>query len=86
MAKHNRFKAGQGAFQCCDCGRLTRDTGGDNGSVRLCPQCFEIAGIENSIADGMYETPEELEEAESEIKALRAQIELIEHQKQQRKL
>ncbi len=49
--RHSRFQRGSGAFDCSNCGRSTRDTG-DNGQCRLCPQCFDLAGYENSLVDG----------------------------------
>jgi len=49
--KHDKFKRGSGCFSCKSCGRQTRDTG-DNGELQLCSECYEMAGIENSIADG----------------------------------
>lgn len=49
----NRFRRNfsrQSTFTCRVCSRKTRDTG-DNGSLELCPQCYELAGIENTISD-----------------------------------
>lgn len=40
------FKRGQSTFNCNICGRLTRDTG-DNGQHELCPDCYELAGLDN---------------------------------------
>lgn len=48
--KKNRFERGSGCFTCGICGRLTRDTG-DNASVELCPECYELCGIENHLND-----------------------------------
>lgn len=49
----NRFTKGSGAYQCRSCSRLTRDTGnGDNEQVRLCVECFDLAGTHNSLQDG----------------------------------
>lgn len=45
-----RFNEGSGCYSCKVCTRKTRDTG-DNGALRLCPECYEMAGIENAIAD-----------------------------------
>lgn len=53
--KHDKFKRGSGCFPCGVCNRSTRDTG-DNGDVGLCPECYEVAGLENTIADGAWET------------------------------
>jgi len=53
----NRFLQGTGCYQCEICGRSTRSTGrGDNEHVGLCSECYDLAGIENSIAD--YGEPE----------------------------
>jgi hypothetical protein len=52
MNKRNRFQRnGRGVFQCENCGRSTRqvDQGGDS---QCCPQCWELAGIDNSVNDG----------------------------------
>lgn len=48
----NRFqKFGRGVFTCHCCKRQTRETTGDHGQLDLCEDCFELAGIENSISD-----------------------------------
>lgn len=59
----NRFRRGftrgnGGVFKCHCCGRSTRDVDGGNGGVRLCPQCYEAAGIENEILDGIANADE----------------------------
>ena len=51
-SQNNRFKRGSGVFNCSSCTRATRDTGGDNTDLRLCEECYEMAGIENTISDG----------------------------------
>jgi hypothetical protein len=49
----NRFTHGTGLYACQNCGRQTRDTGrGDNEGVKLCVQCYELAGYENMLQDG----------------------------------
>lgn len=45
----NRFSKG-GCFKCRNCGRSTRNTG-DNGSVDLCPDCYEGFEQENGMAN-----------------------------------
>lgn len=50
MRQSDRFKRGSGCFNCAVCGRQTRDTG-DNGDLQLCPEDYEIAGIENQLSD-----------------------------------
>ena len=48
----NRIQRGSGIYACTNCKRLTRSTGnGDNVHVLSCEQCYEMAGIENQIAD-----------------------------------
>lgn len=50
----NRFKRGSGCYTCVDCGKRTRATGrGDNEHVKLCEDCYDRAGDENSVADGL---------------------------------
>jgi hypothetical protein len=54
--KYNRFQqsfcgTGGGCFTCSDCGKKTRDTG-ENGSVGLCPECYDDCIGENMIVDG----------------------------------
>lgn len=60
QARHSHFQHGSGVFQCQCCGRNARDTG-DNGQLRLCTECFDLAGEENHISD----TGGELYHAES---------------------
>jgi hypothetical protein len=48
----NRFTEGTGMYACRHCGRNTRDTGrGDNDGVKLCTQCYDLAGYENLLMD-----------------------------------
>ena len=47
-----RFYRGSTTFPCNVCGRITRDTGVQSIGNKICPQCFELAGIENDISDG----------------------------------
>lgn len=47
-----RFRPGSATFQCGVCGRLTRATGVQSVGNKICPQCYELAGIENDISDG----------------------------------
>lgn len=57
-------------FPCDACTRLTRYTGAQSGGSKLCPQCWDLAGIENEISDG-YAT---LDERRDEIDALLAEV------------
>jgi hypothetical protein len=50
MVKH--FRRGSAVYKCECCGRGTRDTGVQSLGSKLCPQCYELAGIENDISDG----------------------------------
>ena len=53
MRQANRITKGSGVYTCRSCGRKTRATGrGDNENVRLCVECYELAGIENAFLDG----------------------------------
>lgn len=48
------FQRGSATYPCGCCGRTTRNTG-DEGSVRLCRDCFDLAGLENTISDNGLE-------------------------------
>ena len=50
----NRFLKGIGTYVCRSCSRRTRPHGGDLSAVyvKLCEECYELAGLENSILDG----------------------------------
>lgn len=65
------FQRGQSTFDCGVCKRLTRNTG-DNGGVDLCPQCYELAGMENSISDGYVTLESQRPKARKLIDAIRA--------------
>lgn len=47
--KHDRFRRGSGCFKCVVCQRMTRDTG--QGVDHLCEDCYELAGIDNTVND-----------------------------------
>jgi hypothetical protein len=61
-AQRKGFVKGGGAiYTCRSCGRKTRPTGtGDNDGVRLCVQCFDLAGEENHLSDegSFYDSPQ----------------------------
>jgi hypothetical protein len=62
MAQRNTFfkthgKAGS-TYKCDVCGRGTRNTGVQSVGSGLCPQCYDLAGIENEISDGYATRPE----------------------------
>lgn len=45
-------KGGTATYVCRCCKRTTRPTGtGDNDGVRLCVECYDLAGKENSLSD-----------------------------------
>lgn len=50
----NRFGRG-GAYRCRSCGKLTRETGGDESSVELCRSCLQEAEMENAHSDGYHD-------------------------------
>jgi hypothetical protein len=69
MRKTNRFERGTGAYKCRCCGRGTRSTGrGDNENVMTCAECYDLAGIENAITDGVE--PEDNPGTVKEVNAL----------------
>jgi len=55
---HNRFRKGSGVFTCTVCGKQTRDTSGGNGQVELCQSCYDRAGDENAVCDGLMSQEE----------------------------
>jgi hypothetical protein len=70
MKRTTTFTHGSGVYACRCCGRKTRDDGnGDSVNVMSCTQCYELAGIENEIAD-CGATPERL----AEVEALKTEI------------
>jgi hypothetical protein len=71
--KNSRFARGTGVYTCSSCKRQTRATGGDNHSVGLCEECYDIAGQENALSDNEgFWTPEEVQKCEAEIARLKA--------------
>jgi hypothetical protein len=52
MARTHTFTVGSGCYVCRSCGRKTRDDGnGDSVGSKLCTECYDFAGIENTISD-----------------------------------
>lgn len=50
--KSSRFAKGSGVYTCNCCGRQTRSTGrGDNENLKLCAECYELAGYDNQVSD-----------------------------------
>lgn len=68
MAK-STFSRGSGRFKCRSCGKSTRDTG-DNGSCRLCPLCYEISTLENSLSDNGWGKHGDLEDCKTVAEAV----------------
>lgn len=66
------FHKGSAVFKCNVCGRGTRDTGVQSAGNRICPQCFELAGLENEVSDGYRTLAEARDEAISLIAAIEA--------------
>jgi len=53
MTKYRTFAGGRngGVFTCLSCGRRTRHTQ-DQSNDEICEDCYELAGLENGVADG----------------------------------
>ena len=47
--RHSHFQRGSGVFDCAVCGRRTRIS--TQGVDHLCPECYDLAGEENSLSD-----------------------------------
>jgi hypothetical protein len=52
MKRNSLFQRGSGVFKCDGCGRMTRHTGVQSTGSQSCPQCYELAGLQNSLWDG----------------------------------
>jgi hypothetical protein len=68
----NRFERGSGVYACRVCARSTRSTGrGDNEGVKLCAECFDLGGEENSVSDtgDLYCSAENVLEMIAAVKA-----------------
>jgi hypothetical protein len=50
--KFQKFIKGHKVYRCDECGKLTRETGEGESYVRLCLDCYNLGGLENSLADG----------------------------------
>jgi hypothetical protein len=73
MAKRNTFtKAAGSTYKCDTCGRGTRNTGDQPIGSRLCPQCYELAGIENEISDGYRTQADAQPQIDNLMAAIRA--------------
>ena len=63
MTNYSRFQKGSGVYKCRCCGKPTRDTAGDAVNCQLCAECFEVAGCENEVQDGIEGGLERLKSA-----------------------
>lgn len=73
MALRNTFtKIAGSTYRCDTCERMTRNTGVQGLGCRLCPHCFDLAGIENEISDGYSTAAEKLDEVTRLLDAVRA--------------
>lgn len=48
----SKFVRGSSTFACNVCGRRTRYNGSQSYGNKICPQCWDLAGLENEISDG----------------------------------
>lgn len=68
---NSHIKRRTGIYHCASCKRLTRNTGAQASSnSELCPECDEIAGLENGLADGYFDSPEEEKKMEDRVSEL----------------
>lgn len=47
----SKFRPGETVFKCSSCGIRTRRTSSDT-AEDICENCYELAGLENGVADG----------------------------------
>ncbi len=66
------FHRGSSTFPCNVCGRRTRDTGVQSAGNKICPQCYDLAGLENEVSDGYKTIAEARDEALPLIAAIEA--------------
>lgn len=69
--RRDGFKPGRSTHPCDVCGRITRETNAVSVGSKLCPQCWDLAGIENELQDG-YRTPQD---AQAQAEGLIAEVE-----------
>ena len=68
----SKFHKGSSTFKCNVCGRTTRDTGVQSAGNKICPQCYELAGIENEISDGHATREERIESIAQYVAEIKA--------------
>lgn len=66
------FRKGSAVFKCRVCGRGTRETGVQSTGIGTCPQCFDLAGIENEISDGACTREDRLSEIADYVAEIKA--------------
>ena len=54
MPDNRRFRRGSAAYNCCSCGKRTRDTGNDEASLELCLACLRESERENYHSDNSH--------------------------------
>jgi len=69
----SRFQSGRGnrkggVIKCLACGKDTRDTGYDEGSLEMCKWCIRQSELLNSMSDGSI-SREEYDDAVAKLKA-----------------
>lgn len=52
MARNSLFEKGSAVYCCYICGRRTRHTGVQAIGSDLCPECWDLSGLENMVLDG----------------------------------
>jgi len=71
--RRNTFSRIAGSTYACDCcGRQTRNTGAQALGSKTCPQCRELAGIENEISDGICTLADRREFIDQMLSEIRA--------------
>ncbi len=58
MNRRNSHFGRGGCFECRGCGRKTRETGVQSIGAEYCPDCYELAGMDNACNDNRT-TPEQ---------------------------
>jgi DNA-directed RNA polymerase subunit RPC12/RpoP len=51
--RNSQFRRGSGVYKCADCGKQTRETGSSESFNNLCRKCYDKAGDDNAVADGV---------------------------------
>lgn len=55
---NKRFTRGMGKYKCFLCGKMTRDTGRDEGAFYMCARCLLESYAENAASDNGKDSPE----------------------------